>query len=102
MLLSCSAKKVTKECGIGEALSCLLPQAKTPSPMYLSRRALTMALEHLNLPPVRTKNVPIFCPKGDISETCYFCVRTFEEEPAKRWVGYIGEGGAPRSESKIS
>ena len=24
-----------------------------------------MALEHLNLHPVRTKNVPIFCPKGD-------------------------------------
>ena len=40
MLLSCSAKKVTKEGGIGEALSCLLPQAKPPSPMYLSRRAL--------------------------------------------------------------
>ena len=35
--------------------------------MYLSRRALAMALEHLNLHPVRTKNVPIFCPKGDVA-----------------------------------
>ena len=40
MLLSCPAKKVTKECGIGEALSSALPRRKTPSPMYLSRRAL--------------------------------------------------------------
>ena len=40
MLLSCPAKKVTKECGIGEALSSALPRRKPPSPMYLSRRAL--------------------------------------------------------------
>ena len=40
MLLSCSAKKVTKERVIGEALSVSLPRAKTPSPMYLSRHAL--------------------------------------------------------------
>ena len=33
-------KKVTKEVGIGEALSSALPRRKTPSPMYLSRRAL--------------------------------------------------------------
>ena len=33
-------KKVTKEIGIGEALSSALPRRKTPSPMYLSRRAL--------------------------------------------------------------
>ena len=30
MLLSCSAKKVTKEGGIGEALSSALPRRKTP------------------------------------------------------------------------
>ncbi len=40
MLLSCPAKKVTKERGIGEALSSALPRRKTPSPMYLSRHAL--------------------------------------------------------------
>ena len=40
MLLSCSAKKVTKEGGIGEALSVSLPRAKPPSPMYHSRPAL--------------------------------------------------------------
>ncbi len=33
-------KKVTKEVGIGEALSSALPRRKPPSPMYLSRRAL--------------------------------------------------------------
>ena len=40
MFLSCSAKKGTKERGIGEALSSALPRRKTPSPMYLSRHAL--------------------------------------------------------------
>ena len=29
-----------------------------------------MALEHLNLPPVRTKSVPTFYPKGMISLIC--------------------------------
>ena len=38
-------KKVTKEVGIGEALSRLLPQAKPPSPMYLSRRALGIPVD---------------------------------------------------------
>ena len=33
-------KKVTKEVGIGEALSSALPRRKPPSPMYLTRRAL--------------------------------------------------------------
>ena len=44
MLLSCSAKKVTKEGGIGEALSSALPRRKTPSPMYLTRRATKIPL----------------------------------------------------------
>ena len=68
MLLSCPAKKVTKECGIGEALRLgahlraksrlrrlrsetrlrAQPRAEPPSPMYPTRRALTMPLEHLN------------------------------------------------------
>ena len=48
MLLSCPAKKVTKERGIGEALNSALPRRKTPSPMYLSRRALSIPPEHLN------------------------------------------------------
>jgi len=44
MLLSCSAKKVTKECGIGEALrKCALPYVPYPPP----RRPAS-------------KNVPIF------------------------------------------
>ena len=41
MLLSCPAKKVTKECGIGEALRLVAPAPEPPSPMYPTRRALT-------------------------------------------------------------
>ena len=41
MLLSCSAKKVTKEGGIGEALRLVAPAPEPPSPMYPTRRALT-------------------------------------------------------------
>ena len=48
MLLSCPAKKVTKESGIGEALRLVAPAPEPPSPMYPTRRALTTALEHLN------------------------------------------------------
>ena len=40
-LLSCSAKKVTKECGIGEALTGVLPPPQAPSPMYPTRALLT-------------------------------------------------------------
>ena len=40
MLLSCPAKKVTKECGIGEALRLVAPAPEPPSPMYPTRRAL--------------------------------------------------------------
>ena len=40
-------KKVTKDVGIGEALSRLLPQAKPPSPMYLTRRALGSLVLHI-------------------------------------------------------
>ena len=43
MLLSCPAKKVTKECGIGEALRLVAPAPEPPSPMYPTRLALTMA-----------------------------------------------------------
>ena len=39
MLLSCPAKKVTKECGIGKALSVALPRAKDAL-LRISRRAL--------------------------------------------------------------
>ena len=39
MLLSCPAKKVTKECGIGEALRLVAPAPEPPSPMYPTRRA---------------------------------------------------------------
>ena len=35
-LLSCAAKKVTKEGGIGEGLSDALPRTNRPSPMYPS------------------------------------------------------------------
>ena len=59
-----SPRKVPKEGDIGKALSCLLPQAKPPFPMYLSRRALTKLPEHLNLDPVRAKSVPTFLPEG--------------------------------------
>ncbi len=48
MLLSCPAKKVTKECGIGEALRLVAPAPEPPSPMYPTRRASPEALEHLN------------------------------------------------------
>ena len=41
MLLSCPAKKVTKERGIGEALRLVAPAPEPPSPMYPTRRALT-------------------------------------------------------------
>ena len=58
-----SARKVPKEADIGKALSCLLPQSKPPFPMYLSRHALSMALEHLNFDPVWTKSVPTFLSK---------------------------------------
>ena len=59
-----------------------------------------MALEHLNLDPVRTKNVPIFCPKSNISKICRFYVRSFEEEQESG--GGFQRGGAPRSESEIN
>ena len=61
MYFSWPARKVPKEAGIGKALSWLLPQSKPSFPMYPSRPALTIALEHLNLNPVLAKNVPIFC-----------------------------------------
>ena len=48
MLLSCPAKKVTKECGIGEALRLVAPAPEPPSPMYPTRRASPLPLEHLN------------------------------------------------------
>ena len=48
MLLSCPAKKVTKECGIGEALRLVAPAPEPPSPMYPTRHASPVPLEHLN------------------------------------------------------
>ena len=47
MLLSCSAKKVTKECGIGEALRLVAPAPEPPSPMYPTRRALGIRWRNL-------------------------------------------------------
>jgi len=51
MLLSCSAKKVTKEGGTGEALNVALPRAKAalsyvplPARIAVRRRALTYLL----------------------------------------------------------
>ena len=51
MLLSCPAKKVTKECGIGEALSVALPRAKDalsyvplPSRIWWQQTTLTKNL----------------------------------------------------------
>ena len=41
-VLSCSAKKVPKECGIGEALSVVLPPPQAPSPMYPTRALFTL------------------------------------------------------------
>ena len=37
---------------------------KPPFPMYPSRRAFVIALEHLNLDAVWAKSVPTFLPKG--------------------------------------
>ena len=69
MLLSCPAKKVTKECGQrGAEAGCSRTRAV---PFGIPRRALTTALEHLNLNPVRTKNVPIFYAKGKTSTVYY-------------------------------
>ena len=48
VLLSCPAKKVTKESGIGEALRLVAPAPEPPSPMYPTRRASPDPLEHLN------------------------------------------------------
>ena len=62
-----SPRKVPKEGGIGEALSCLLPQAKPPPWRPPARTGL--ALEHLILDPVRTKSVPTFCPKYSSLQT---------------------------------
>ena len=42
----------------------MIAPAIKAAPLRNPRRALSMALEHLNLNPVRTNNVPIFCPKG--------------------------------------
>ena len=87
MLLSCPARKVTKECGIGEALRLVAPAPEPPSPMYPTRHASPLPLEHLNWqnlqlvatlliadcfttsalpnilqPTLRAKNRDIFCP----------------------------------------
>ena len=51
----------------------MLAPASKAAPLRKPRRALTMALEHLNLNPVRTKNVPIFCTKGDYGEKFQKC-----------------------------
>ena len=53
-------KKVTKEIGIGEALCAELPLVKSALSYVPLPAALTIPLEHLNLKPVPSKNVPIF------------------------------------------
>ena len=64
MLLSCPAKKVTKECGIGEALRLGAPARRAALP-YVPHPARTYdGSEHLNLHPVHSKNVPIFAVQG--------------------------------------
>jgi len=60
-------KKGQKKSAQGEALRVALPRAKTALPLSTpTRRALSMAPEHLNLNPVQQKNVPIFSLKGEI------------------------------------
>ena len=47
MLLSCSAKKVNKECGIGEALNDALPRAKDALSYVPLPSRTVQPLEHL-------------------------------------------------------
>ena len=68
MLLSCSAKKVTKEGGIGEALRVALPRAKAAL-SYVPLPARTCdSKERFILPPVQVKSVPTFYLKYYYSE----------------------------------
>ena len=48
MLLSCPAKKVTKECGIGEALRLGAPARRAALPYVPHPARTTWPLEHLN------------------------------------------------------
>ena len=64
MYFSCFAKKSTKRRRLKEALSVALPRAKDALLKNPPVTHLTMALEHLNLHPVRAKSVPTFLPEG--------------------------------------
>ena len=54
------AQESIKEGAIGEALCAELPLVKSALSYVPLPAALTMPLEHLNLKPVPSKNVPIF------------------------------------------
>ena len=56
---SCFGKKRAKRSRLKRALCVALPRAKSV-PLKNHPAALTMALEHLNLHPEHSKNVPIF------------------------------------------
>ena len=58
-----SPRKVPKESDLKGAE--LIAPAIKAAPLGKPQRALTIALEHLNLNPVQVKNVPIFYLKGN-------------------------------------
>ena len=89
MLLSCPAKKVTKECGIGEALrKCALSYVPLPPHRQLCfRKSRFRDLRFLKIY-TSDKNRNIFCPKRmyvKVLQRCHCCATGWVHREGRLW-----------------